>query len=324
MSAYADMLDRLAAAGVGVATRDAPLNECATWRIGGPADLLVEPQSVEDLRRALRFVAAHALPLVVVGGGSNVLFDDAGVRGVVIKIGKLMGGFQFHGAELEAAAGASMEALAWAACARGFSGLEHTVGIPGTLGGLVTMNGGSRRRSIGDVTLRVDTLDRQGELQSFTVEACCFGYRCSVFQTNGRIVVGARLGLDPDPPGGREAIERDMREDLAERERKFPLDQPNCGSVFKSSSRLYPVYGPPGKVVEDTGLKGLRQGQAEVSTKHANFIVNLGDARATDVLGLIGRIRTLVHARTGEYLECEVRYVASDATVRPAHEALDG
>jgi len=319
MPRFSDLLEQLAAAGVGVATRHAPLCEHSTWRIGGPADLLVAPQSVEDLSRALAFTAAHELPTVVLGCGSNILFDDAGVRGVVIKIGKGMGLFEFHGAELEALAGATMEELAWAAAARGLSGLEHTVGIPGTLGGLLAMNGGSRRRAIGDVTLHVVALDRRGEKRVFEPEACCFGYRCSVFQTNGCVVVGARLCL---AAGDRESIEREMRDDIAERERKFPLDQPNCGSVFKSSETLYPVYGPPGKIIEETGLKGLRQGQAEVSTKHANFIVNLGQARSTDVRALISRVRAAVLKRTGGLLECEVRYVAPDATVKPAHQAL--
>jgi UDP-N-acetylmuramate dehydrogenase len=318
MNALNAMLDRLAAEPVGRVTRRAPLCEHSTWRIGGPADLLVEPQSVADLSRALRFASERRLPTVVVGCGSNALFADEGVRGVVIKIGKGLSRFTFHENELEAEAGATMEVLAWAAAERRLSGLEHTVGIPGTLGGLVVMNGGSRRRSIGDVILRVDTLDRQGGFASFSVDACCFGYRCSEFQTNGRIVVGARLGLTS---GEKAEIERDMREDLAERERKFPLDLPNCGSVFKSSDALYPVYGPPGKIIEDAGLKGQRKGQAEVSVKHANFIVNLGGASAADVLSLIALVRERVHARTGGWLECEVRYIGSDACILPAHEA---
>lgn len=319
MSALKGLLEQLALEPVGRVTRKAPLCEHSTWRIGGPADLLLEPRSVEELSRALRFTTEHAIPTVVVGCGSNALFADEGVRGVVLKIGKGLGGFSFHGSELESGAGATMEELAWAAAERGLSGLEHTVGIPGTLGGLAAMNGGSRRRSIGEVILRVDTLDRQGGFASFTVEACCFGYRCSVFQTNGRIVVGARLGLTP---GDRAEIERDMREDLAERERKFPLDLPNCGSVFKSSDALYPIYGPPGKIIEDSGLKGQRVGQAEVSIKHANFIVNVGGASAADTLALIALVRNKVRERTGGWLECEVRYIGPDARIQPAHERL--
>ncbi len=315
MSSLSAVLSELRAA-IPDARPAAVLADCSTWRIGGPADLLVEPASVDALSRALALTASADVPTVIIGCGSNLLFDDAGVRGVVIRMGQGMAGFTIEGDVIRAQAGATMYDLARAAARAGLSGLEHTAGIPGTLGGLIAMNGGSRRRAIGDNLRQVDVLDRSGRRQCVAACDCGFGYRTSVFQRNDCIVVGAEIVCERGEPA---VIEQDITEDLAERERKFPLDLPNCGSVFTNSQAIYERFGPPGRVIEDTGLKGLRVGDIEVSPKHANFMVNHGHGRSADVLECIRRVREAVYERTGFWLECEVRYVSPEGLVRPAH-----
>ncbi|GAB7079355.1 UDP-N-acetylmuramate dehydrogenase [Megalodesulfovibrio paquesii] len=303
---------------VGRLTPDAPLAGRCTWRIGGPADLLVEPASTAQLSRALRTCAEHGLPCVVIGEGSNLLFDDAGLRGVVIRLGPAFAGLRIEGTRVMADAGVQVADLAWAAQREGLAGLEHIVGIPGALGGLIAMNGGSRRQAIGDVIVSVTAMTRTGEPLDFPCAACGFGYRTSIFQQNACIVTGAVLELPSADPA---VIKAAMDADLAEREAKFPLDLPSCGSVFKNSDAMYAAYGPPGKVIEDTQLKGLTVGNCQVSHKHANFFVNLGGSTSKDMLALIHEVRRQVLERTGLPFECEVRYVSPQGRIMPAHEA---
>ena len=311
-------LQALAQEDIGAVHPLAPLADYCTWRMGGPADLLVEPASAAQLARVLQRCHAQGLPCVIIGEGSNLLFDDAGVRGVVVRLGPAFASLHIAGTRITADAGVHVADLAWAAQRAGLAGLEHAVGIPGTLGGLVAMNGGSRRQAIGDVIVRVSAVDRAGAMLEFSCSACGFGYRTSVFQHNDCIVVGAELDL---PRGDPAAIKAAMEADLAERDAKFPLELPSCGSVFKNSDAMYAAFGPPGKVIEDTQLKGLTVGQCQVSHKHANFFVNLGGATAADMLALIGQVRARVLARTGMAMECEVRYVSPQGAIMPAHEA---
>lgn len=181
------------------------------------------------------------------------------------------------------------------------------------------MNGGSRRKCIGDVIRMVKAMDCRGEIHKMNRDECNFSYRHSVFQEADWLVVGVELELKYGEPG---AIRKEMLEILRERRRKFPRHLPNCGSVFVSNGPLYDRFGPPGKVIEDAGLKGLRVGGAEVSRKHANFIVNIGGAKSSDVLELIGQIRAAVHNRTGIWMECEVRCLAPTGQIWSVHEIL--
>ena len=201
----------------------------------------------------------------------------------------------------------------------GLKGLEHTIGIPGTIGGLVLMNGGSQRKGIGENVVRVRVVDREGNQKELSREDCAFSYRHSALQGTGAVVVQVELECETGDP---RQIRRLMLEDLRERRRKFPRKEPNCGSVFLSTSEMHASVGPPGKVVEDAGLKGSRIGDAEVSHQHANFIVNRGKASSRDVLALIDHIRKVVFAQIGFELCCEVRYVSPDGKIMPAHLAL--
>jgi len=292
---------------------DEPLCKHGTWRIGGPADFLVEPESWEQVAAVLDRARREGIPAVVIGKGSNLLFDDAGFRGVAIKIGRSLASLSIEGSTVRAGSGISASRLARAVGLAGLSGLEHIVGIPGTLGGLVLMNGGSLRKGIGDSIVEVKTLDRQGEVRTYAHHECDFAYRHSRFQGSGEIVTEVTMGLTS---GDRDSILRTMLAILRERRAKLPLTWPNCGSVFKNDPHIYRTFGPPGKIVEDLGFKGTAVGDAVVSDKHANFIINRGDAKARDVTELIGLIRQRAAERLGIDLECEVQFVESTGAVR--------
>lgn len=293
-----------------------PLAQHNSWRIGGPADLFVQPETVAQVSEIVRYAGSGAIPLVVIGQGTNLLFDDRGVRGIVMKIGESMGKIEIAGTRITAGGGCWVPNLAREALRAGLSGLEHCIGIPGTLGGLVLMNGGSQRRGIGENIRTVTIVDSVGRLRILPNAECRFAYRQSALQGTGCVVISAELNC---PEGDPAQIRRAMLTDLVTRRHKFPRKQPNCGSVFLSTAEMHASVGPPGKIIEDTGLKGIRIGRAEVSRQHANFIVNLGGASSADVLSLIARIRREVKQRIAFDICCEVRYVSPEGTIVPAH-----
>jgi len=303
---------------VGRVRRDEPLARHASWCIGGPADALVEPESGAQVAAVVRFAREQGVPLLTIGQGTNLLFDDGGVRGIVLKLGSRFARIAVDGNHILAEGGAWVPQLARRAMQAGLAGLEHTIGIPGTLGGLVLMNGGSQRKGIGENVERVWIVDRDGNERCLDREACGFAYRHSALQGSGAVVVRVELVC---PAGERREIRRAMVCDLRERRRKFPRKQPNCGSVFLSTAEMHASVGPPGRIIEEAGLKGTRIGQAEVSCRHANFIVNLGGASSRDVLELIALIRRRVQERIGFDLGCEVRYVTPDGALMPADRA---
>ncbi|MBW6509470.1 MAG: UDP-N-acetylmuramate dehydrogenase [Desulfuromonadales bacterium] len=308
------------AAEVGQTTVNEPLSNHNSWQIGGPADLLVEPENSTQVANVMRFVQHYQLPLVVIGQGTNLLFDDVGVRGVVLKIGARMDYIDIDGTRIVAGAGTWVPQLARMAMCAGLTGLEHCIGIPGTLGGLVMMNGGSHRHGIGEHVVRVTVVDKDATIQRLSAAECRFDYRYSALQERGAVVVEVELECPHGTPG---AIRREMLLDLRERRRKFPRKQPNCGSVFLSTSAMHESVGPPGKIIEEAGLKGLRCGGAEVSRQHANFIVNRGGATSADVLRLISRIRSEIRKQLGFDLRCEVRYVSPNGEISPADRMAD-
>ena len=291
-----------------------------SWKIGGPADVLVEPTMVEQVSRIVSFSRTESIPLVVIGQGTNLLFDDAGVRGIVMKIGKQLSRIDISGQAIVAQGGVWVPQLARKSMAAGLSGLEHCIGIPGTLGGLVVMNGGSQRHGIGENVVSVTIVDREGRQQKLSRDECQFSYRRSTLQGLDCVVVDVELRC---PVGDRGVIRREMLADLKNRRSKFPRKQPNCGSVFLSTTEMHATVGPPGKIIEDAGLKGLRVGNAEISQQHANFIVNLGGASSVDVLTLIKQVRQKVQNQIGFDLDCEVRYVDSLGNIAPAHLQAD-
>lgn len=304
---------------IGQVKLNTPLSNYSTWRIGGPADAVVEPSGAEELSRVLRATSENKLPAIVIGDGSNILFADEGFRGVVIHISRAMSDVSIDGEIVRAQAGAAMPRLARTAAVVGLSGLEHTAGIPGTLGGLVAMNGGSLRQYIGQVVETVCCLDETGRAMELTAAECEFSYRHSIFLNKPWIITDVVMRLQQ---ANRDGIARQMLDILRERRQKYPRRIPNCGSVFKSDTALHKKCGPPGWIIEQVGLKGLRIGAAEVSTQHGNFILNTANATAADVLELIATIRSRVHEKQGVWLECEVRYIRPDGQIIPAHLAV--
>lgn len=298
-----------------------PLSRLGRWRIGGPADVVVTPPDVAALRGVLAAIAQAGVPHVVVGDGSNLLYDDAGFRGVVVRIGRAFGHFAIDAdGVVEAGAGLWVPAFVRKVIAAGMANATHAIGIPGTLGGLITMNGGSQRRGIGENVVSADVIARDGTLLRIKHADLGYAYRSSTLQASGGTVVSARLRFEP---GDRHALRREAIAILAARRAKFPRVRANCGSVFVSDPALYSLIGPPGLAIERAGLKGVSVGGAQMSPDHANFIVNNGGARSRDVLELIALARRRVQELTGIAMIAEVRHLAPDGTMRPAHEIAD-
>jgi UDP-N-acetylmuramate dehydrogenase len=287
---------------------DEPMRRHTSFRIGGPADALVMPGSVDDLRRTLQLARRFAVPLTITGNGSNLLVRDGGLRGVVVKLGECFDRIEVDGTRMVVQSGALLSDVSRAAGAHSLTGLEFAIGIPGTLGGAVIMNAGAYGGEMKDVVTKVTALDQTGELHVMGPEELEFGYRRSALQRLGWIVAEARMELQPGDPA---AIAAKMADLTFQRESKQPLSFPSAGSVFKR---------PPGKfvgpMVEELGLKGYRIGDAQVSEKHAGFIINCGEATASDVLALIEHVREKVQATYGVWLETEVRIIGEDEPQR--------
>ncbi|RDV82905.1 UDP-N-acetylmuramate dehydrogenase [Ammonifex thiophilus] len=281
-----------------------PMERHTTWRIGGPAEMLVEPADQEDLALILRLAREEGIPLNLIGNGSNILVGDAGVPGIVVKMGQAMGEVKVEGRRLRAGAGAKLARLAALAQVAGLAGLEFTCGIPASLGGAVVMNAGAAGQSMAEVVRWVKVMDREGRVEILRGEELGFGYRQSVLQHLPVVVLEVELELCPDDPT---AVARRMAAVWRKRQLTQPLEYPSAGSVFKNP----PGAPAAGKLIELAGGKGLRVGEAMVSPKHANFIVNLGRARATDVLCLIRQVQSLVEAKFGIKLEPEVKFLGS-------------
>lgn len=305
------VIDDLISAGLEV-KKNANLSELSRWRIGGCAKVLVYPKSTEDVVEVVNYCRNSSIPKLVVGDTSNLLFDQNGVNAVLIKIGRGMAIKTTTDKVISVQAGVWVPALARYSAARGLTGLEHTAGIPGTIGGLVCMNGGSQRKGIGDSIIEVEAVMPNGDLKTFSKAECNFEYRQSIFQKNGAIVTSIKLELES---GDIKNIRRDMLDILKSRRLKFPLKKPNCGSVFASNPKMYDVIGPPGFAIQKVGLKGYSIGGAKISDLHANFFINESCATSDDMLKLILFAKAAVFEKTGFNMRAEVNYVTSDGMV---------
>lgn len=310
------VIPALEAAAPGAVQRNTDLSRLSRWKIGGNARAFVEPRTEAEAAAVMAVMASRSEPFFIMGDASNVLFDSAGFSGVIMRIGHRMSRMAVKGTRVWAQAGIWVPLLARKVGALGLTGMEHTIGIPGTLGGLVLMNGGSQRKGIGLNISSVLCADAHGALFTLDREQCGFAYRRSALQDLRAVVLAAHLEFEH---GDVSTIRRVMIEIMKDRRRKFPKSMPNCGSTFLSDPMLYATVGPPGKAIEQAGLKGVRHGGAQISPLHANFIVNTGRATSDDVLYLIALARHVVHAQTGYYLDCEVRHISPDGRVQPAH-----
>ena len=284
----------------------APMARFTTFRVGGPADVLVNIDSAAEISVALRAARAAGVPVTIIGNGSNLLVRDGGIRGLVMRISQPMSAITREGDTLHVQAGATLPAVAGFAQRSGLEGLAPMAGIPGTIGGAVIMNAGAYGGEMSQVVTRVDAIARSdGKPIRFEGHALGFAYRHSAMMDAGVIVTDVTLRLTPGDP---DAIARRTEELLVARREKQPLEYPSAGSTFKRPEGAFAA-----KLIDDAGLKGLRIGDAQVSEKHAGFIVNLGSATASDILALMAEVQSRVLAASGITLEPEVRILGEDA-----------
>ena len=284
----------------------APMARFTTFRVGGPANVLVNIDSAAEISIALRAAKAAGVPVTIIGNGSNLLVRDGGIRGLVVRIAQPMSAITREGDVLHVQAGATLPSVAGFAQRSGLTGLAPMAGIPGTMGGAVIMNAGAYGGEMSQIVTRVDAIARSdGKPIRFEGKSLGFAYRHSAMMDANVIVTDVTLRLTPGDP---DAIARQTEELLAARREKQPLEYPSAGSTFKRPEGAFAA-----KLIDDAGLKGLRVGDALVSEKHSGFIVNLGNATAGDILSLMGEVQSRVRAMFDINLEPEVRILGEDA-----------
>lgn len=275
-----------------------PMAQHTSFRIGGPADALAQPASEAELSALLARAAEHGVPVTLIGNGSNLLVRDKGIRGLVIKLGKLFGSIEATGNTITYGCGVSLAMASKKAASLSLSGMEFAVGIPGTIGGAVYMNAGAYDGEMAKVVKSVRVMDMQGRVMELSAAELDFSYRHSALQGSGKIVTSVTVVLTP---GDSEAIAAKMADFSQRRISKQPLELPSAGSMFKRPPGYF-----AGTLIDQTGLKGYTVGGAQVSTKHAGFVVNIGGATAADVLQLISDVQEKIMAAHGVHLEPEV------------------
>ena len=277
-----------------------PLSFHTSLRMGGAADIFVVPQDVDDIRHALMFAEREQLPVAVLGGGNNLLVRDRGIRGVVLKLEGCLGRAEFNGEEAVAGAGVSLSSLIREAAVLNLGGIECLVGIPATIGGALAMNAGTPDGCIGDFVSAVYYLNPDGSIGEFKPAGGAFTY--SAFHAPaGSVLVGCRLQLHRRLHA---EIQKDIKQRLKVKKSTQPLALASAGCVWKN-----PVGEIAARLIEKAGLKSKRINGAEVSAKHANFIVNRGGAMAADVLALMEMTQERVRAHSGVLLEPEIRII---------------
>jgi UDP-N-acetylmuramate dehydrogenase len=274
-----------------------------TFRTGGRTAFLLEPRDEEELSRALSWIRERDLGLFAMGRGSNLVVSDSGWTGAVVRLAESWSGASWDGVRAEVRAGTRLTEFVIQAAGRGLGGIEKLAGIPGTVGGAVSINAGAYGQEFGDRVVSVRSMDPDGNLRTRTREECAFAYRSSAFRGNGEIVLSADLDLVPAPEDGLRAAIREVQKARTD---KQPLDLPNAGSLFKR-----PPGGFASKMVEEAGLKGFRVGNAAISEKHAGFAVNLGGATASDVWNLSAAVIARVRETHGVELEREVVFLGN-------------
>jgi UDP-N-acetylmuramate dehydrogenase len=279
---------------------DAPMRQFTSIKVGGPAECLLFPKDVEELKKVIRFARRKKIPFLILGKGTNLIVRDKGVRGWVINLTQGMKKISMEGEVVEAEAGLPLQRLVQFSIQRGLTGLEPFSGIPGTVGGGLAMNAGAWGAELKDVLLSMTFMKEGGEIVERPRSRLRFSYRGLVLPPLWIILKG-RFRLKK---GKKEEILERVKSYTEMRKRKQPLDYPSAGSVFKN-----PKEGPAGKWIEKVGLKGFRIGQAMVSHRHANFIINLGKAKAEEVIYLMEFIEKKIYEEKGISLEREVRVV---------------
>ena len=295
-----DLKQQLAAAGIPYRENE-PLAAHCTFKIGGPAQLFVQPETEQQLCHAVELCQNTGTRFYLLGNGSNILFADEGYAGAVMDVSALHSEVHVEGTTIQVGAGAKLSALCKAALDAGLTGLEFAYGIPGTVGGAVYMNAGAYGGEMKDVLACVTYRTAEGEIVEADASTLDLSYRHSAFEENGGCILHAEFRLAQGEP---EAIKARMQELMAKRLDKQPLDKPSAGSTFKRPAGAFAAA-----LIDQCGLRGYRHGGAAVSDKHCGFVVNLGGATCADVLALCDEVRAIVKEKTGYDLEKEIRVV---------------
>lgn len=278
------------------------LSKHCTFRVGGNADLLILPKDKEELLAAISYCKTSDIKYMIIGNGSNLLFDDKGYRGAIIKISSNMSEVRINGEYVYAEAGALLSKIARKVAAASLAGMEFAAGIPGTLGGAVCMNAGAYGGEMKDIIETVDVLTPQGDVKTYSAQEMDFSYRHSLLSDKPEmIVLGAVLKL---ATGNIEDIESKMKELADARISKQPLEYPSAGSTFKRPEGYF-----AGKLIQDSGLRGYRVGGACVSEKHCGFVINYDHATSADIKQLIADVQDKVYEQFGVRLETEVKII---------------
>lgn len=280
---------------------DEPMKKHTTFRLGGPADYFLSPSDVNQIPEIIHICRKEGIPWFVLGNGSNLLVSDKGYRGVVIQIYKNMNQITVEGTRIYAQAGALLSAVSKKAMEAGLTGMEFASGIPGTLGGAAVMNAGAYGGEMKDILVSVTVLTDEGEQKVLKAEELSLGYRTSIIKERGYIVLDVVLQLQA---GDQDAIRNRMEELKVQRVTKQPLEYPSAGSTFKRPEGYF-----AGKLVQDAGLRGYRVGGAQVSEKHCGFVINTGDATASDVVRLIRNVQDIVWNKFEVRMEPEVKFL---------------
>lgn len=280
---------------------NALMKEHTYFKIGGPADLLVMPNSLDEIKAVVQSCIDEEISYMVIGNGTNLLVSDKGIRGVVIKIADNYQQYTVQGNTMTVSAGNLLSTLAKVAMENGLGGFEFASGIPGTIGGAIVMNAGAYGGEMKDVVTAVTLIDEKGEVSRVSAEDMNFAYRKSIISGTSQVVLEVEIALEPKAVSDIKSIMDDLTE---KRTSKQPLDMPSAGSTFKRPPNHF-----AGKLIDDAGLRGLRHGDAQVSEKHCGFVVNRGKATAKEVECLIKIVQKTVYDQFGVLLEPEVKII---------------
>ncbi len=276
-----------------------PMSKHTTFRVGGPADYFLIPETAEEVVKLVALCKEEKIPFYIIGNGSNLLVSDAGYAGAIIQIGRRMNEISVEGTTIKAQAGALLSAIGNKALDHSLGGFEFAAGIPGCLGGACVMNAGAYGGEMKDILKSVTVLNTKGQIEELPAEDLELGYRTSLIGKRGDIVLEAKMELTEKDPEEIKALMDDLRQKRME---KQPLEYPSAGSTFKRPEGYF-----AGKLIQDAGLKGFQVGGAQVSEKHSGFVINKDHARAADIDSLMRQVSKKVEEKFGVPLEAEVK-----------------
>ena len=296
-------IDKLRELVQGEVIENEPMANHTSFHIGGPAEVFCRPRSIEDIRNIIEWARRNRLPIFTMGNGTNLLVSDEGIRGVVIQISSTMKEIQFDKNRVFVQGGLSIQELIDKSMKRGLGGIEFASNIPGTVGGSIAMNAGSNSYFLSKYVKYVDVIGLNGKKIRMFHDDLKFNYRYSILQDEPLILLEAVFALEEKDPI---KIKEEIEKFKSIRKKRQPIDYPCAGSIFKNPPTTY-----AGKVLEETGCKGMRIGDAVVSDMHANFIINLGNATASDVMNLIRKVQQQVYRKKDLKLELEIKTIGN-------------